>query len=167
MALSYRVRDARQPRQPFLDEAGIAQGANVLDFGCGPGSYTVPAARMVGQSGNVFALDVHPEALRITSERASKAGLSNVHIIRSDCGTALPDGSVDVALLYDVYHDLEDPGAVLAELHRVLKPAGILSSHDHHLKTERLREAIESSGLFRVTHQGTLTITCAPERKTS
>jgi len=167
MALSYRVRDARQPRQAFLDEVGIARGANVLDFGCGPGSYAVPAARMVGQSGNVFALDVHPEALKITTERASKAGLQNVHTIRSDCKTGLPDGGVDVALLYDVYHDLEDSSAVLAELHRVLKPTGVLSSHDHHLKSERLRQAIELSGLFRMTHQGTLTITFAPERKAS
>ena len=53
MALSYKVRDARKPREDFLQEVGIQQGDTVLDYGCGPGSYVVPAARIAGAAGRV------------------------------------------------------------------------------------------------------------------
>lgn len=162
MALGYKVRDALKPRQRYLEEAGICAGMTVLDFGCGPGSYAAPAAQMVGDSGRVYALDVYPLALEMTAARAKKAGLTNVETIRSDGGTDLPGQSVDVALLYDVFHDLATPEAVLRELHRVLEPSGVLSTHDHHLKGDRLQQAIESSGLFRLTRAGALTLTFAP-----
>jgi ubiquinone/menaquinone biosynthesis C-methylase UbiE len=163
MALGYRFRDARKSRQDFLQEAGIRPGDTVLDFGCGAGSYVVTAARMAGDTGSVFALDMHPLALEMVTARARKAELKNVSTVLSDCDTSLPAHSVDVALLYDIYHDLSDPTAVLRELHRVLKPGGILSSHDHHLGATQLKEAIESGGLFRAIREGELTLTFAPQ----
>ena len=162
MALTYRVRDARTPRSVFLEEAGIKQGSTVLDFGCGPGSYVVPAARMAGDTGTAYALDMHPLALQMVTARARKADLTNISTILSNCDTGLPAHSVDVALLYDIYHDLSDPTAVLRELHRVLKPGGILSSHDHHLRGTQLKEAIESGGLFHAIREGERTLTFAP-----
>lgn len=63
--------------------------------------------------------------------------LANVETIHSDCKTGLPDNSVDAVLLYDTFHDLSDPDGVLEELHRVLKPDGILSFSDHHMKKMR------------------------------
>lgn len=164
MALSYRVRDARKPREDFLQEVGIQQGDIVLDYGCGPGSYVVPAARMAGAAGRVYALDMHPLAIEMATERAERAGLSNVTTILSECATGLGDDSVDVVLLYDIYHDLSEPLQILAELRRVLKPDGVLSSHDHHLKGYALKAAIESSGLFRLARTGALTETFAPEK---
>ncbi len=71
MALSYKVRDALRQRLRYLEEAGIREGMQVLDFGCGPGSYVVPAAQMVGNSGTVYALDVQQTALTMTRERAA------------------------------------------------------------------------------------------------
>lgn len=165
MALSYKVRDALKPRQHYLEEAGIRTGMTVLDFGCGPGSYVAPAARMVGDSGRVYALDVHPTALEMTAARAKRFGFANVETIRSDADTGLPEHSIDVVLLYDIFHHLESPNVVLHELHRVLKPSGVLSTHDHHLKGDCLQQAIESSGLFRLTHAGALTLTFAPARE--
>ena len=165
MALGYKFRDARAPREDFLEEAGIKQGSIVLDFGCGPGSYVVPAARMTGDTGKVHALDMQPLALRMVTDRARNADLNNVSTILSDCDTGLPAHSVDVALLYDIYHDLSDPTTVLRELHRVLKPAGILSSHDHHLGATQLSAAIESSGLFHAIREDPLTLTFAPQKK--
>ena len=164
MALSYKVRDARKPREDFLQEVDIQQGDTVLDYGCGPGSYVVPAARIAGAAGRVHALDMHPLALRMVTERARKADLTNVSTILSDCATGLDDDSVEVVLLYDIYHDLSDPLAVLTELRRVLRPDGVLSSHDHHLKGDALKAAIESSGLFRLVRTGALTQTFAPEK---
>jgi len=165
MALSYKVRDALKPRLPFLEEAGVREGMTVLDFGCGPGSYVVPAARMAGNTGVVYALDVQPVALAMSRDRAARAGLANVRTILSDCDTGLPGNSVDIALLYDIYHGLAYPTTILTELHRVLRPSGILSSHDHHLKGPVLKQSIESSGLFRMQRIGALTLSFAPERK--
>ncbi len=164
MALSYKVRDARRSREDFLQETGIRPGATVLDYGCGPGSYVAPAARIAGAAGRVYALDMHPLAIEMAAERAKRDGLSNVTTILSDCATGLDDDSVDVVLLYDIYHDLSDPLSVLTELRRVLRPDGVLSSHDHHLKGDALKEAIESSGLFRLVRTGALTQTFAPEK---
>ncbi len=137
----------------------------VLDFGCGPGSYVIPAAEMVGSGGRVYALDLQQVALTMCLDRSSRRGLANVEAILSDCDTGLPNASVDVALLYDVYHDLAYPSIVLAELHRVLKPTARLSAHDHHLGKTVLKRMIEGSGLFRMTEAGRRTLTFAPERK--
>ncbi|KYH37203.1 MAG: methylase involved in ubiquinone/menaquinone biosynthesis, partial [Candidatus Bathyarchaeota archaeon B24] len=49
--------------QEFLAEVGVGAGKVVLDFGCGSGTYTIPAARLVGDEGKVYALDVRKKAL--------------------------------------------------------------------------------------------------------
>ena len=162
MALGYRLRDAHTPRGPILAEAGIRKGDTVLDFGCGPGSYVTEAARAAGADGKVYALDVHPLAVRMAAERARKAGLTNVSTILSGLSTGLADRSVDVVLLYDVYHGLEEPKAVLEELCRVLTPGGTLSVHDHHLDRAALVGAIEGSGLFHDVERGRHTERFAP-----
>lgn len=164
MALSYRLRDARTPRAPILAEAGIQPGDTVLDFGCGPGSYVSDAARAAGAEGRVYALDIHPLAVRMAAERARKAGFTNVSTIESDVATGLDTGSVDTVLLYDVLHGLEEPAAVLKELHRVLKPGGSLSVHDHHLDHTTLTDAIQGTGLFRLAQQGRHTSRFAPDK---
>ncbi|NLE95561.1 MAG: class I SAM-dependent methyltransferase [Dehalococcoidia bacterium] len=165
MALSYKVRDALRPRGPYLEEAGVSEGMSVLDFGCGPGSYVVPAAQMVTENGRIYALDIRQTALTMVRERTLKLGISNVETILSDCDTGLPAASIDVVLLYDIYHDLAYPAIILAELHRVIKPEGILSAHDHHLSRDVLKRMIETGGLFRATGMGARTLKFAPERK--
>ncbi len=167
MSLSYRVRDALRSRQPYLDEVGVQAGMTLLDFGCGPGSYVVPAAQMVGRTGRVYALDRNPSAIKATSARVTKAGLTNVTTLLSNGATGLRYNTVDVVLLYDIFHSLEEPDVTLDELRRVLRPSGILSAHDHHLQGVALTRAIESSGLFHMTHVGALTLTFAPVGKGS
>ncbi|MGQ9673629.1 MAG: class I SAM-dependent methyltransferase [Candidatus Aminicenantales bacterium] len=154
MALSYKVRDFFAPRKNVLTEAGIKEGSSVLDFGCGPGSYIGPLAKMVGPSGKIFALDVHPLAIQMVERLADRKRLGNVTTIKSDCRTGLPGNSLDVILLYDVLHEFEQPGEVLQELHRVLKPTGILSVSDHHLKEDQIVSRLTQGGLFRVVKKG-------------
>ena len=133
MRFAFMVRDRLRPREKILEEVGLRPGFHVLDFGCGPGSYVEPAARRVGESGRVYALDRNPSAVRLVERRAARRGLPQVHTIHSDGPTGLPDGSVDVVLLYDILHHLTDPRSILDEIHRVLKPEGALSVSDHHL----------------------------------
>ena len=65
-----------------LAEIGVKEGQMVLDFGCGSGTYTIPAAKLVGKNGTVYALDVSSKALDRMEERAKQGGLRN--IIRID-----------------------------------------------------------------------------------
>ena len=110
-----------------LQRSGIRAGQTVLDFGCGSGHFTTAAARMVGDSAKVYALDVHPLAIEAVKRKAAKEGLANVTTILSDRDTRLPDESVDVVLLYRTFHLVDDKQGLLDELHRVLKPDCILS----------------------------------------
>ena len=158
MSLMYVFRDFRLPRMEILKEVGIRAGSRVLDFGCGPGGYVVPASTLVGESGRVYALDIHPLAIRRVQRLIALKELANVETILSDCQTGLPDESIDVALLYDTYHNLSEPGRVLKELHRVLKPDGVLSFSDHHMKEEEIMVKLTSGGLFRLKNRGKRTL---------
>ena len=154
MAFWFKVRDLLRPRMNILGEVGIGPGFHVLDFGCGPGSYIAPLAKLVGNSGKVYALDLHPLAINTVRNLVRTKRLANVETIRSDCDTGLPDSSIDAVLLYDILHDLTDPGAVLAELGRVLKTGGVLSVTDHHLTSDDILARVTGGGLFRLARRG-------------
>jgi len=154
MALGYKFRDLRLPRMNILKEVGIKPGFHVLDYGCGPGGYIAPLAELVGESGKVYALDIHPLAIQKVKDIASKKQMANVETILSDCQTGLPDNSLDVVLLYDIFHHLSDRDKVLKELHRVLKLDGILSFSDHHMKENEIVSAVTNSGLFSLSRKG-------------
>jgi len=166
MSLMFRIRDVVTPRMRVLEEVGIEPGFRVLDYGCGPGSYTPPLAELVGESGMVYALDIHPLAIAMVQNIITKSHLTNVETIHSDCDTGLPDSSVDVVTLYDALHDLHDRNTVLQELHRVLRPAGVLSLNDHHLKGDELVSEVTGSGLFRLSRKGRRTCTFAKTEST-
>jgi ubiquinone/menaquinone biosynthesis C-methylase UbiE len=90
---------------------------------------------------------------------ASRKRLENVETILSDCRTGLPERSIDVVLLYDTFHDLRNPDGVLTELHRVLKPNGILSFSDHHMKENEITPRVTERELFRLSKGGKRTFT--------
>ena len=115
MALTYRFRDWLHPPEETLAEVGIEPGYRVLEYGCGPGGFSVAAARMVGRSGKVHALDIHPVAIRAVQKAASKQGLTNIQTIHSSCATGLEAETIDVILLLDTFHALDDPDGVLRE----------------------------------------------------
>ncbi len=156
MALLFKIRDFFKPRSDVLEEAGIQPGAQVLDFGCGPGGYILSLSEMIGPYGKIYALDIHPEAIRSVKNLASRKRLSNVEPILSDCKSGLPDMSMDFVLLYDVLHQLSQPEDVLAEFHRVLKSDGILTMSDHHMKDDDITRTITAPGTFKLLRRGDL-----------
>jgi ubiquinone/menaquinone biosynthesis C-methylase UbiE len=146
MALEYRLKLDSDAVLATLRETGIQPGMNVLDFGCGPGRYTIPAAKLVGSHGVVYAVDVHPLAIKMLEKGAARTKLTNLRPIHSDCDSGLAPSSIDAVLLYDALHDVEDREAVLKELHRVLKPDGKVWYKDHTLNGEPLLSLMGACG---------------------
>ena len=164
MSLIFKVRDFVLPRRKVLEEAGLTLGDRVLDYGCGPGAYVTDTSEMVGESGKVYALDIHPLAIERVRSIVAKKGLTNVEAIISDCRTGLPNESLDMVLLYDVFHMLDKPRAVLAELYRLLKAKGTVSFSDHHMCHEGIVAGMTDGGLFVLVDRGERTYTFAPQR---
>lgn len=106
---------------PFL-----RPGMRLLDCGCGPGSITVGLAELVAP-GDVIGIDANADLIATAQAAAASAGLSNVTFQTGDV-YSLPfdDGSFDAIWVHALLEHLADPTAALAEMHRVLKPGGII-----------------------------------------
>jgi ubiquinone/menaquinone biosynthesis C-methylase UbiE len=107
-----------------LDLLDFSASADVVDFGCGYGSFTVAAAKRT--RGTVFAIDLEPEMIESTAQKANSLGLENVQTILRDfvaIGTGLPDVSVEYAMQFNILH-AERPLLLLHEAYRVLEPGG-------------------------------------------
>jgi len=135
-----------------IKNTGVKPGQTALDFGCGSGTYTIPLASVVGNQGKVYALDKDRGALDALMRRASSAKLTNIERIDAGGGAQidLANNSVDVALLFDVFHSYYfssrgERHELLSEISRVLKPDGLLSVYPKHMETEA-RAEIESAG---------------------
>lgn len=152
--LIFKFRDFFFPRRKILEEAGIKPGFKVLDYGCGSGSYIPDASEMVGPSGKVYALDINPVAIEMVQHLAFIKQLENIKTILTDYNTGLFDASIDVVLFYDTFHALKEPGLVMKELHRILKPEGILSFRDGYMKEEEIMEGVTRKRLFKLKKRG-------------
>jgi ubiquinone/menaquinone biosynthesis C-methylase UbiE len=97
----------------------------VVDLGCGPGYFTLPAAELVGPQGKVYGVDVQPEMVEACRQRAAEAGARQVEVLRSgETDVPLPDGIADLVLVSLVLHEARDRAAFLREARRLLKPGG-------------------------------------------
>ncbi len=102
-----------------------APGDAICDLGCGNGYHTLPLARDVGSAGRVFAVDLQPEMLMLLRERAEDKGLENLEYVEATVDDPrLPEGSCDVVLMVDVYHELSHPVRVLGHIRKALRPGG-------------------------------------------
>lgn len=115
-------RDQRLQINRVMDILGITPGKNVADIGAGSGWFTVRAARRVGSSGTVYAVDINPDAIRYIEHRAKSESLANVRTILSKADDPLlPQNGVDAVLLLKTYHEVADPVALLQRLRASLR----------------------------------------------
>jgi ubiquinone/menaquinone biosynthesis C-methylase UbiE len=163
MSLLFKIRDLFSPRVNVLKDVEIQPGSHVLDYGCGPGSYITPLAKIVGETGKIYALDIHPLAVQKVQRIASTKKIPNIETILSDCQTGLPDKSIDIILLYDILHELNEPDKVFKELHRILKTDGILSCSDHHLGDSEIKSKVTNKALFKLKNKGKKTFSFVRE----
>ncbi|MFA5351057.1 MAG: methyltransferase domain-containing protein [Candidatus Omnitrophota bacterium] len=125
---SFDLQDSRL----VFDELKLNDGESFLDLGCGAGNYAIQAAKIVGDTGAVYALDQWEEVIDALSKKAIAQGLRNIRAIKSDIISLLPleDKVVDVCLIAQVLHGFDlsrDTKKLFAEISRVLKPAGRLA----------------------------------------
>lgn len=108
-----------------LQALGLRQDmANVVDLGCGYGTFTIPAAQMI--AGTVHAFDIESDMIEVTRNKARQHDLNNVRLYQRDFvsdGTGLPDASVDHVMLYNILH-AEEPTQLLSEAFRILQDGG-------------------------------------------
>lgn len=137
-----------------VNKLNLKEGQKILDYGCGFGSYTFPAANLVGEKGKVYALDKQPLAIKKIEEKSQMEGFRNINTILSNENTGLPDESVEVILLYGVLPEIERKESLLRELYRLLKPNGYLSTRFcFRMKKDRILEIIEGTNLFSLREQ--------------
>ena len=120
-------REKEERTDLLLAELRLRPGMTVADVGAGTGYIARRMARAVGPTGRILAVDLQPEMLRLLAESARREDLPQiVPVLGADDDTKLPASTVDLAVMVDVYHELEHPFEVLASVVRALKPGGRL-----------------------------------------
>ena len=115
-------REQRLHIDRVMDILGITPGKSVADIGAGSGWFTVRAARRVGPSGTVYAVDINPEAIGYLDHRLQTESVRNVKTILSKPeDPMLPKEGIDAVLLLKTYHEVADPVALLVHLRPALR----------------------------------------------
>ncbi|MBX2801536.1 MAG: methyltransferase domain-containing protein [Myxococcales bacterium] len=160
-------RAAEEATDRMLKRLRVKPGHTVVDLGCGSGFHARRLARLVGEQGQVICVDLQPEMLEIARRLASAEGLDNLRFVRGEPSRVpVVAGSVDVLLMVDVYHELAEPGPMLASIRASLKPTGRVAlveyrlegataahiKRDHRMSTLQVRKEWEPAGFSLAGH---------------
>lgn len=123
------IRDNREQEERcslMLANLGVKRGMAICDMGCGNGFYSLQMAKMTGDEGHIYAVDIQPEMLKLLNQRADAQGIRNVSpILGTFSDPRLPKGKIDMILLVDVYHEFSHPEQMLAAMREALSPTGV------------------------------------------
>ncbi len=135
----------------LLIPAGLKADDKVLEVGCGPGFFTIPAAKIVGEKGLVYAIDINPFAIKKVEKKIEKSGVKNVKATLTDVAkTNLMDNSLDLAFIFGTIHSLMDIlDSVNLELHRILRQEGTIAIQKSWKSKEDLIDEMTKNNLFK------------------
>ena len=159
-------RDRWQKPEEVVAALSIEPGSRVADLGSGGGYFTYRFAEAVGPKGRVYAVDVDSALLAYVESQAKKRSLPWIETVRApEDGLGLPEASVDLLFLSNVFHHLPDPKAYFRDARPVLRPeariavvetTGDGAPRGHATPPEAIREALESAGFERITEHAFL-----------
>lgn len=154
--------DRRKWQNPekILSDIGLALSMTFVDVGSGDGYFAIPAARMVGPTGKVIAVDIDEGAIRRLRQQAADEGLSQLSAeVRSAEETIACEGCADFVFFGIDLHDFADPAQVIRNAKRMLRPSGLLVDLDwkpepmpfgpplkKRFSIDKARQLIESEG---------------------
>ena len=139
----------------------IKSGQTVIDYGCGPARYIKDASRMVGTSGKVIAIDIHPLAIKNVNDKIKKYKLSNVNAtLATGYKTDIESEIADVVYALDMFHMIEQPKALLTELGRLVKMDGRVIIEDGHQPRSETKMKIEDSKILKIVRETKSFVEC-------
>lgn len=128
-------REAEQRPAEVFRAMGLKDGDVVADLGCGTGWFARRMAKVVAPRGKVYAVDIQPEMLDLLRGYLQKEAIANVEpVLGAETDPKLPPGSLDWILMVDVYHELQQPRAMLEAIRRSLKPTGKVALVEYRLE---------------------------------
>ena len=164
MTETFAVTDLVHPHvQQRAATFGVREGMTVVDYGSGPGRYTVQFGKLVGPTGKVYAVDVQELAVRAVQEKALRLGLPNVVPTQAHSyDSGLPDGIAHMTCALDMFFSVGEPTRFLGELKRITKPDGVLIIDDGHQPRRVTKEKIAASGHWHTVEETADHLTCRP-----
>jgi ubiquinone/menaquinone biosynthesis C-methylase UbiE len=120
-------REDEEAPSKALDALELKPGMVVADIGAGSGYYSSRIAKRVGPTGRVYATDIQQGMIDILDRRITAEGLTNITTVLGGMDDPrLPPASIDLAIMVDVYHELQQPQLFLQRLKGTFKPNGRL-----------------------------------------
>jgi ubiquinone/menaquinone biosynthesis C-methylase UbiE len=134
-----------------------------VDYGCGPGRYTTRFARLVGETGMVYAVDIHELAIEAVKREIARHELENVRpILARGYESGIADNVADVVCAIDMFFIIKASTAFLGELKRITKPDGVLVIDDGHQSREETVQKINASGHWAIFEESKDHLKCRP-----
>ena len=141
--------------EKMLLNAGLKEGDVVLEVGCGPGFFTLPAAEIVGENGFVYAIDINSFAIKKVNKKLQKKDVKNAKIMLVNVtNTTLEDDSITITFFFGVIHSLMNIlDETMEEMHRILKDNGTLVIQKSWKSTEDIIKKITAKGRFKLIEE--------------
>jgi ubiquinone/menaquinone biosynthesis C-methylase UbiE len=164
MTAAFAIVDLLFPRvEKRVATFGIRPGMTLVDYGCGPGRYTLRFSNLVGERGKVYAVDVHELAIEAIRQMMLKHDLGNVEPrLAEGYNSALPSNAADMVFALDMFFSVRRPNLFLAELKRITKPDGLLIIDGGHQSRAQTRKKILDSGHWIIREERRDHLRCAP-----
>ena len=140
--------------QTRAETFGIKSGQTVVDYGCGPGRYTVEMARLVGNGGKVIAVDLVEMALNETQRKLEAAGFHNFDLkLAQGYDSGIADDAADIIFAIDMIHHISDANTFLKEVFRISKPDGLFILSGGHMTRNTVKAKVAMYGISDISEE--------------
>lgn len=113
------------PTEQTLINLGLHEGDIMADIGCGIGYFSIPASKIVGDSGKIFAMDILQEMLQDVEIKVKENNISNIEtVLTEENDLKLEDGKITIAFISNVLHEANEKESFLNDIRSILSPKG-------------------------------------------